>query len=80
MGNTMKMLSEKIIEASAESLRAAFADRRDLQADRQRGVFLVRYLAHADGYVMARRPGCRPFVLTETEWRGLRKYPAADVT
>lgn len=28
----------------------------------------IKYLAHAKGYVMARRPGCSPFVLTEKQW------------
>lgn len=28
----------------------------------------ITYLAHAKGYVMARRPGCIPFVLTEKQW------------
>lgn len=31
----------------------------------------VRYLAHAKGYVMARRPACMPFVVTEKEWLAL---------
>jgi len=26
-------------------------------------------MARADGYVMARRPRCIPFVVTEREWR-----------
>lgn len=28
----------------------------------------VTYMAHAKGYVMARRPGCTPFVITEKQW------------
>ena len=28
----------------------------------------IKYLAHAKGYVMARRPGCMPFVITEKQW------------
>ena len=31
----------------------------------------VRYMAHADGYVMARRPGCIPFVVAQREWLSL---------
>jgi hypothetical protein len=27
------------------------------------------YMAHGKSYVMARRPGCAPFVVTEKEWR-----------
>lgn len=34
------------------------------------GVFLskITYMANAKGYVMARRPGCIPFVITEKQW------------
>lgn len=28
----------------------------------------IVHLAHASGYVMARRPGCLPFVLSEKVW------------
>ena len=31
----------------------------------------IVYMAHAKNYVMVRRPGCVPFVLTEKEWRTL---------
>lgn len=31
----------------------------------------VSYMSHASGYVMVRRPGCIPFVLTEKEWLAL---------
>lgn len=33
---------------------------------------VIRYLAHADGYVMCRRPGAVPFVLSAKIWAGLR--------
>lgn len=29
----------------------------------------ITYLAHAKGYVMARRPHCTPFIISETLWR-----------
>lgn len=29
----------------------------------------ITYMAHAKGYVMARRPGAMPFVITEKLWR-----------
>lgn len=28
----------------------------------------INYMAHANGYVMARRPGCKPFVIGEKLW------------
>ena len=28
----------------------------------------ITYLANAKGYVMTRRPGCSPFVITEKQW------------
>lgn len=35
----------------------------------------VRVLAVAEGYVMARRPHCSPFVLREGEWSKLPSDP-----
>lgn len=31
----------------------------------------VKYMTHASGYVMARRPGGIPFVMAEKQWRAL---------
>lgn len=31
----------------------------------------VKLMARADGYVMVRRAGCMPFVLSEGEWSAL---------
>lgn len=31
----------------------------------------VRFMTRSGGYVMARRPGCVPFVLSEKEWMAL---------
>jgi hypothetical protein len=28
----------------------------------------IKYMAHAKGYVMAKRPGRTPFVITEKQW------------
>jgi hypothetical protein len=30
--------------------------------------FKITYLAHGKGYVMVRKPGCIPFVITEKQW------------
>lgn len=40
----------------------------------------VRYMACSGGYIMARRPRCMPFVLSEKEWGkwDLFREPAAD--
>lgn len=32
----------------------------------------LRILARAEGYVMVRRPGCVPFVITETSWNAMQ--------
>lgn len=55
-------------------LKRLWKEDEDFKADRERGAFRVRYMAHADGYVMARRPGAVPFVLGEKEWRALRPF------
>lgn len=34
----------------------------------------ITYMAHAKGYVMARRPGCEPFILTENQWAAFPFY------
>jgi hypothetical protein len=34
----------------------------------------IAYMAHAKGYVMARRPGCKPFVIDEKLWRSFPKW------
>lgn len=31
----------------------------------------IRFMARADGWVMVRRPGCTPFVLSEQTWMDL---------
>lgn len=42
----------------------------DFKRDRYKNGRL-RYLAHADGYVMVRRPRAMPHVISEGEWRQL---------
>lgn len=36
----------------------------------------IRFMARANGYVMCRKPGAAPFVLTEREWSKLPIYGA----
>lgn len=38
----------------------------------------ITYLAHAKGYVMARRPGCTPFVLSEEMWKSFNLWAAVN--
>ena len=33
----------------------------------------IRSMATADGYLLVRRPGCAPFVLTAEEWNSLAR-------
>lgn len=42
-----------------------------LEREDQYGTF--RLMAYAEGYVMARRKGGMPFVLTVEEWNAIRK-------
>jgi hypothetical protein len=42
-----------------------------LKEPRWHGVGESRYMAHADGYVMVRRPHCMPYVMAEKEWLAL---------
>lgn len=35
----------------------------------------IRCMANAEGYVMVRRPGCAPFVLSCKEWAQLLSTP-----
>lgn len=35
----------------------------------------ITYLASAKGYVMARRPGCTPFAISEKLWRSFDYWP-----
>lgn len=37
----------------------------------------ICYMAHASGYVMARRPGCTPFAIQEKLWLKFKIYDSA---
>lgn len=39
---------------------------------------IIRSMAAAEGYVMVRRPGCMPFVLSGKEWARMRTPAAYD--
>lgn len=36
---------------------------------------IIKVIARSGGYIMARRPGLMPFVLTEKEWNKLPLFP-----
>ena len=38
----------------------------------------IRSMATADGYLMCRRPGCHPFVMSAKEWNALYRQPTPD--
>lgn len=63
-----------ITDTVLEQLREARRIRTRFEADRSRNGRRARYLAHNDGYVMARHPRCIPFVLTAKEWDALPFY------
>lgn len=72
------IIYEKSITATGAQLREAHRERREFEADRyghnnapvlNQHWSRVKYMCHADGYVMARRPRCTPFVISEKLWR-----------
>lgn len=38
----------------------------------------IRYMTQSGGYVMVRRPRCKPFILTLKDWAKLPKEPTND--
>lgn len=44
---------------------------RELKQDRAYRAGRVKYMTHAKGYVMVRKPGAVPFVLSQKEWLAL---------
>lgn len=64
-------MSSEVIEASAGALRDARREQRDFERDRFWRTGRVKYMAHAKGWVMARKRGAVPVVISEKEWRQL---------
>lgn len=60
------MTSERVELRKAAEIEG---ERREFKADRGGPGGRVTYIAHGRGYVMIRRPGCVPFVVTEDDWR-----------
>lgn len=65
------VILEKTFVLQAGELKRMFAERREFESDRYWRGGRIKYMTHAKGYVMARRPRCAPFVITEKEWRQL---------
>lgn len=69
-------MPDAMIEAQMKPTRVLIRERRDFIRDRYgHGRYAmhsgrITYVAHGKGYVMARFPGCVPFVLSEKEWLG----------
>jgi hypothetical protein len=61
----------KTFEISANDLKRMYRERREFEHDRSYRGGRVKYMTHADGYVMARKPRAMPFVISEKEWRQL---------
>ena len=72
----MVTLARATLVVSAGDMKRALQEERDFKRDRyghnhahgKPSWSRITYLAHAKGYVMARRPACTPFVLSEKEW------------
>lgn len=66
-------------EAKRGAMQAFMADRR--RAIEPGGGFVAQqrltYMADARGWVMARVPGCTPFVIAEAEWAALPRWSPA---
>lgn len=69
-----------------EEMVSAHQARREFEADRwghnnprgQEPTYgRIKYMTHAGGYVMARRPHCMPFVISEKLWRSFQIFDKA---
>ena len=58
-------------EFEFKTARVLERERKEFKRDRYWAGGRVRYMAHAGGYVMARKRGAMPFVIAEKEWRQL---------
>jgi hypothetical protein len=73
----MTAIFSRTFEMKGSDLKEAFRARREFEADRNWNG-LLKYMAHADGYVMVRRLRALPFVLSEKSWRDLPAWPAVS--
>lgn len=61
----------KTFTVNAGDLKRAFAEEREFKATRRGMLGPLTYMAHADGWVMARPKDDRPVVIAEADWRAL---------
>lgn len=73
-GNSMVLRTASEIEAERLEFKTDRIGHND-SIEGRRHPSRITYVTHAKGYVMARHPGARPFVITEELWRSfpLRK-------
>lgn len=59
-----------VVQLACKTTTELRREQADFRRDRYENGRL-RYLAHADGYVMVRRPHAVPYVIRESKWRQL---------
>ena len=64
------VMSDRMVEAQLAPTRVLIRERKDFMRDRYLNG-RIRYMAHADGWVMCRRPRAVPMVMQESAWRQL---------
>jgi hypothetical protein len=65
------------LKTASEIERERRAFKRDRIGHNGRGTpSRITYVAHGRGYVMARHPGCMPFVISEKDWRNFPYFTA----
>ena len=72
-----QIIARKSFSISAADLKRQLQEEREFKTDRYYNGRL-RYMAHADGYVMVRYPRAVPIVMTEKAWRALPFLESAD--
>lgn len=71
-----KLAAHDVLAACNAVLRMRVSDKRVYPKDKAKSIPTIKYdgagkcvlMAFADGYIMARRPGCVPFVMRVKAW------------
>jgi hypothetical protein len=74
MGEPVKLRAAAEIEAERLAFKRDRYGHNHSTSSVEAKLSRITYMAHAKGYVMCRRPGCIPFVITEAQWRGFPFY------
>lgn len=66
-------MKPELIEVQLKTANVLRRERLDFMRDRighngRGSPSRITYMTHAKGYVMARHPGCMPFVIPEKDW------------